>query len=59
MRRGSDKHGPGKDDELKKEMEGHLRSGHPTRADESLDAEPPADDDRSTDVRRPPESSES
>lgn len=54
MPRESDKHGPRKDDELEKEMEGHLRSGHPTRADESLEAEPPADDDRETDVRPPP-----
>ncbi|CAM03426.1 hypothetical protein A8924_4550 [Saccharopolyspora erythraea NRRL 2338] len=45
MTRGSDKHSPMKDDELEKEMEGRLRGNHPTRADESLDAEPPADDD--------------
>lgn len=34
-----------RDDEMKQELEGRLRSDHPTRADESLDAEPPADDD--------------
>ena len=45
MTRGSDKHGPMKDDALEKEQEGRLRGNHPTRADESLDAEPPADDD--------------
>lgn len=49
--RGSDKHGPMRDDERKKEIEGLLRGNHPTRADEALDAEPPADDD--PDVLRP------
>ncbi|GAA2346451.1 hypothetical protein GCM10009854_24230 [Saccharopolyspora halophila] len=44
MTRGSDKHGPMQDDALEKEQEGRLRGNHPTRADESLDAEPPADD---------------
>ncbi|MER7010191.1 hypothetical protein ABT324_02010 [Saccharopolyspora sp. NPDC000359] len=57
MMRGSDKHGPAKDDALEKEMEGYLRGGHPTRADESLDAEPPADDDPDTDVRPTPKPS--
>lgn len=51
MQRGSDKHGPAHDDALEKELEGFLRGGHPTRADEALDAEPPADDD--PDVLRP------
>ncbi|MEV4647319.1 hypothetical protein [Saccharopolyspora sp. NPDC049357] len=54
MQRGSDKHGPMKDDELEKEMEGHLRSGGSQRADEALEAEPPADDDPNTDVRPDP-----
>ncbi|WP_165939639.1 hypothetical protein [Saccharopolyspora aridisoli] len=54
MQRGSDKHGPMKDDELEKEMEGHLRSGGSQRADEALEAEPPADDDPDTDVRPDP-----
>lgn len=54
MHRGSDKQGPMKDDELEKELEGHLRSGHSQRADESLEAEPPADDDPDTDVRPAP-----
>lgn len=54
MERGSDKHGPMKDDELEKEMDAHLRSGHSQRADEALEAEPPADDDPVTDVRPDP-----
>lgn len=45
MERQSDKHSARQDEELKKELEGRMRSAHPTRADESLDAEPPADDD--------------
>ncbi|GAA2786913.1 hypothetical protein [Saccharopolyspora taberi] len=45
MERGSDKHSPMKDDVLEKEQEGRLRGKHPTRAEEALDAEPPADDD--------------
>ncbi|GAA4833001.1 hypothetical protein [Saccharopolyspora rosea] len=51
MGRGSDKHGPRQDDALEKELEGRLRGNHPTRADEALDAEPPADDD--PDAERP------
>lgn len=51
VERGSDKHGPKQDDALEKDMEGFLQGGHPTRADESLDSEPPADDD--PDVLRP------
>lgn len=43
--RGSDKHGPMQDDALEKEMMGHLQGNHPTRAEEELDSEPPADDD--------------
>lgn len=49
--RGSDKQGPMRDDARKKEIEGLLQGNHPTRADEALDAEPPADDD--PDVLRP------
>lgn len=45
MERGSDKHGPKQDDALEKEVEGFLQGDHPTRSDEALDAEPPADDD--------------
>ncbi|WP_199740379.1 hypothetical protein [Saccharopolyspora rhizosphaerae] len=54
MERGSDKHGPIKDDEMEKEMEEHLRRGHSQRADEALDPEPPADDDPETVVRPEP-----
>ncbi len=45
MERGSDKHGPAQDDALEKEMTGFLQGDHPTRAEEGLDTEPPADDD--------------
>lgn len=45
MERGSDKHGPKQDDALEKDMGGFLQGDHPTRAEEDLDAEPPADDD--------------
>ena len=34
-----------RDDEMKKEMQGMLRSGHATRAEEWHDPEPAADDD--------------
>lgn len=54
MERGSDKHGPKQDDALEKEMEGFLQGGHPTRAEEALDAEPPADDDPSVLRPEPP-----
>ncbi|WP_369213186.1 DUF2795 domain-containing protein [Streptomyces flavofungini] len=49
MERGSNQVSPRKDDELKHEMEGHLRSGHPTHAEEAYEPEPPADDDIRTD----------
>ena len=45
MERQSDQKSAREDDVRKQEMEGHLRATHPTRSDESLDAEPPADDD--------------
>lgn len=45
MERGSDKHGARLDDAMKAEVEGLVRSGKSTRADEFLDPEPPADDD--------------
>lgn len=45
MQRQSDKHSAREEDVRKQEMEGHLRADHPTRSDEFLDAEPPADDD--------------
>ena len=45
MDRGSDKHSPVEDDEMKAEMQGMLKGNHPTRVEEDHDAEPPADDD--------------
>lgn len=45
MERGSDKHGPMKDDALEEEVHGLIQGNHPTRAEEALDSEPPADDD--------------
>ncbi|WP_243787762.1 hypothetical protein [Saccharopolyspora gloriosae] len=51
MERGSAKHGPLRDDVLEDDVRGMLQGNHPTRAQEDLDAEPPADDD--PDVLRP------
>jgi hypothetical protein len=45
MQRGSDRLNVHRDDEAKREMQGHIRSGHPTRAEEWDDPEPGADDD--------------
>lgn len=45
MERGSDKHGAREDDELKREVEGMVRSNRPAQAEEWNDPEPPADDD--------------
>jgi hypothetical protein len=45
MERGSDKHAPRVDDEMAEETEGMIRANRPTRAEESRDPEPPADDD--------------
>ncbi|MFI8567609.1 hypothetical protein ACIGGF_13725 [Rhodococcus sp. NPDC078407] len=45
MERGSGKHSPRQDDALKEQTEGMIRGNKSTRADESLDPEPPADDD--------------
>jgi len=42
--RGSSKSGPKLDDERKKEVEGQIRSGHPTRAEEWHDPEPPVEE---------------
>jgi hypothetical protein len=44
IERSSDKHGPLRDDELKKEVEGMVRSGRPTRAEEWHDPEPIEDE---------------
>lgn len=54
MKRGSDKHGPMKDDALEKEVEGLIQGSHPTRAEEALDSEPPADDDPEAFRGKPP-----
>jgi len=45
MQRGSDRLSRHRDDEMKHELQGLLRSGHPTRAEEWHDPEPTADDD--------------
>ncbi|MYW62633.1 DUF2795 domain-containing protein [Streptomyces sp. SID8379] len=45
MQRGSDRHSAHRDDEMKHELQGLLRSGHPTRTAEWHDPEPVADDD--------------
>ncbi|MFH0515784.1 DUF2795 domain-containing protein [Streptomyces sp. M41] len=45
MQRGSDRLSVHRDDEMKHELQGLLRSGHPTRADEWHDPEPSAEDD--------------
>ena len=44
MDRGSDKHSPLRDEQLKHETEGLLRSGHATHAEEWKDPEPSGDD---------------
>lgn len=45
MERGSSKHGPREDEELKHELDGTLRGNRSSRAEEWRDPEPPADDD--------------
>ncbi|WP_338702143.1 hypothetical protein V2W30_32715 [Streptomyces sp. Q6] len=45
MQRGSDRLSAHRDDEMKHELQGFLRSGHPTRTAEWHDPEPVADDD--------------
>ncbi|SDD97044.1 hypothetical protein [Actinokineospora iranica] len=45
MHRESDQHSPREDDALKAELQGTLKGGGPTRAEEWRDPEPPADDD--------------
>jgi hypothetical protein len=45
MERGNAKHGPRDDDQLKHELRGTITGNRPTRAQESRDPEPPADDD--------------
>lgn len=45
MQRGSDRLNVHRDDEMKQELQGLLRSGHPTRTEEWHDPEPYAEDD--------------
>ncbi|WP_425827721.1 DUF2795 domain-containing protein [Streptomyces fractus] len=45
MQRGSDRLNVHRDDEMKHELQGLLRSGHPTRVEEWNDPEPAAEDD--------------
>lgn len=45
MQRGSDRLSRHHDDEMKHQLQGLLRSGHPTRTEEWHDPEPVADDD--------------
>ena len=45
MQRGNDRLSVHRDEEMKHELQGLLRSGHPTRTDEWHDPEPTADDD--------------
>lgn len=49
MDRASSKHGPRLDEEMKKEVEGQMRSGHPTRAEQWHDPEP-VEDENSPDI---------
>ncbi|MET9254688.1 DUF2795 domain-containing protein [Streptomyces sp. NPDC003717] len=44
MQRGSDRMSAHRDDEMKHELQGLLRSGHPTRTEEWHDPEPVAED---------------
>jgi hypothetical protein len=45
MQRGSDRLSVHRDDEMKHELQGMLKSGHPTRTEEWNDPEPTAEDD--------------
>ncbi|MER5526343.1 DUF2795 domain-containing protein [Streptomyces sp. NPDC002677] len=45
MQRGSDRLSVHRDEEMKHELRGLLRSGHPTRTEDWNDPEPPAEDD--------------
>lgn len=55
QQRGSDRLSPLRDDEMKHELEGMLRSDHATRAEEWRDPEPSAEDDPEPDLGPPPE----
>ena len=45
MERGSEKHNPRADDQLKAELRGTLQGDRSSRVEEWRDPEPPADDD--------------
>ncbi|NKQ57152.1 hypothetical protein HFP15_30205 [Amycolatopsis sp. K13G38] len=51
MHRGSEKHSPREDDQLKHELQGTLQGNGSSRAEEWRDPEPPADDDPDLDQR--------
>ncbi|MGW0535004.1 DUF2795 domain-containing protein [Streptomyces sp. NPDC003032] len=53
MDRGSNPVSPRKDDEMKHELEGYMRSGQHTHVEEANDPEPPADDDVAVDPSGP------
>ena len=50
MERGSDKHSPMRDDQLKHETEGLVRGGHGTHAEEWRDPEPSGEDQPDADL---------
>lgn len=50
MERGSDKHGPRLDDQLAHEVEGAMRGGHSTHAQEWKDPEPSGEDQPDVDL---------
>ena len=50
MERGSDKHSPLRDDQLKHETEGLVRGGHSTHAEEWKDPEPSGEDQPDVDL---------
>ena len=50
MERGSDKHSPLRDDQLKHETEGLVRGGHGTHAEEWRDPEPSGEDQPDADL---------
>ena len=50
MDRGSDKHSPMRDDQLKHETEGMMRAGHSTHAEEWKEAEPSGEDQPDADL---------
>jgi hypothetical protein len=50
MERGSDKHGPGLDEAMKREVAGAIRGSHGTHAEEWKDPEPSAEDQPDVDL---------